>query len=121
MNKLAAFDLMKSDQAAIGLMENKQVLINWSLRATHPAARPPIGEEHRHPGAGRDPDSTSVGFVLWIPACAGMTNRSKAEGLSSSRGAAATWQSLAIYLYVKRLPRYARNDQLIRDFLKKLP
>jgi len=42
-------------------------------------------EEHRHPGAGRDPDSTSVGFVLWIPACAGMTNQSKAEGFSSSR------------------------------------
>jgi hypothetical protein len=36
---------------------------------------------------GRDPDFTSVGFVLWMPACAGMTNRSKAEGLSFSRGA----------------------------------
>jgi hypothetical protein len=23
---------------------------------------------------GRDPDSTSVGFVLWMPAYAGMTN-----------------------------------------------
>ena len=36
---------------------------------------------------GRDPDFTSVGFVLWMPAFAGMTNRSKAADLSSSKGA----------------------------------
>jgi hypothetical protein len=26
-----------------------------------------------HAGVDRHPDSTSVGFVFWIPACAGMT------------------------------------------------
>jgi hypothetical protein len=31
---------------------------------------------------GRDPDFTLISFVLWIPACAGMTNRGKAEGLT---------------------------------------
>ena len=41
----------------------------------HPDARSPASEEHRHPGVvtpdpdpGRDPDSTSIGFVLWMPA-----------------------------------------------------
>jgi hypothetical protein len=33
---------------------------------------------------GRDPDSASVGFVLWMPAYAGMTNRKRPAGLGSS-------------------------------------
>jgi hypothetical protein len=59
--------------------------LSLSLRAIHPAARSPIEEEHRHPGAGRDPDFNSVGFVLWMPAYAGMTNRKRPTDSSSSR------------------------------------
>ena len=51
--------------------------------------RPDYTDKMERPASGlnqaRNPDFTSVGFVLWIPAEVGMTNRSKAEGLSSSR------------------------------------
>jgi hypothetical protein len=56
-----------------------------SLPAPNPAAQSQIRVEHRHPGAGRDPDSTSVGFAFWMPAYAGMTNLKKSAGLSSSQ------------------------------------
>jgi len=32
-----------------------------------------LSRNYRHPGACRDPVATANGYVLWIPACAGMT------------------------------------------------
>jgi hypothetical protein len=53
-----------------------------------------------------NPDFTSVGFVLWIPACAGMTNRSKAEGLNSSKVEAVSLIRPNQTLFVRSDTRY---------------
>ena len=57
--------------AGAGVLWNTMVCPEWDLRKA---------QNHRHPGAGRDPDVPEWWSLSWIPACAGMTINAFKQG-----------------------------------------